>query len=348
MRAITIIPDQPDSLAVVDMSEPEPGDDDLLVDGLALGVCGTDREIVSADYGWSPANRERLIIGHESLGRVLKAPKRSEFAPGDLVVGVVRRPDPEPCGACAHDQFDMCRNGKYTERGIKEVDGYGSQQWLVDPDYAVRLGPHLEEVGVLLEPTSIVDKAWGQVEKIGARSWFAPHVILVTGAGTIGLLTALLGKQRGLDVHVYDRNESGLKPQLVSDLGATYHSSDLTEVIRKIQPDVIFEATGAPAAIFEAMPNVKPYGITCLIGMSVEGHNYEVDIGSLNKNMVLQNNVIFGTVNANLDHYRSGVDALEEADADWLKRLITRRVPLEEAAKALEHHRGDIKTVIDL
>jgi glucose 1-dehydrogenase len=151
---------------------PEPGEHDLLVDGLAVGVCGTDREIAAGEYGWVPPGHERLILGHESFGRVHTAPAGSGFAAGDPVAGVVRRPDPVPCGACAHGQFDMCRNGRYTERGIKELDGYASQRWRVEASYAVSLDPRLAEVGVLMEPTSVIAKAWDQIEQVGRRSWF--------------------------------------------------------------------------------------------------------------------------------------------------------------------------------
>src|SRR4051812_8931594 len=183
MRAVTTVPSKAGSLEVSEVPEPIPGDGELLVEGIAVGVCGTDKEIVRGDYGWAPPGRERLILGHESLGRVLDAPTGSDFSSGDLVVGVVRRPDPVPCGACAHGEFDMCRNGKYTERGIKARDGYASELWSVESEFAVRLDPALADVGVLLEPTSVVAKAWDQIERVGARSWFAPERVLVTGAG---------------------------------------------------------------------------------------------------------------------------------------------------------------------
>jgi threonine dehydrogenase-like Zn-dependent dehydrogenase len=170
MRALTVVPLQEGSAAVVDVDEPEAGPGELLVDGIALGVCGTDREIVAGEYGWAPAGRDRLILGHESLGRVRTAPPESGFAAGDLVVGVVRRPDPDPCPACARGEFDMCRNGRYTERGIKELDGYGSERWTVETDYAVKLDPELERVGVLMEPASVLAKAWEHVERIGSRA----------------------------------------------------------------------------------------------------------------------------------------------------------------------------------
>src|SRR5690348_9995200 len=211
MRALTTVPLSGNTLAVSELPDPTPADGELLVDGIAVGVCGTDREIARGDYGWAPPGEERLVLGHESLGRVREAPSGSDFEPGDLVVGVVRRPDPEPCGACAHGEFDMCRNGKYTEHGIKEIHGFCSEQWTCEADYAVKLDPRLEEVGMLLEPTTVVAKAWEQAERIGARAWFEPKSVLVTGAGPIGQLAALLGMQRGLDVHVLDLVTDGPK-----------------------------------------------------------------------------------------------------------------------------------------
>jgi threonine dehydrogenase-like Zn-dependent dehydrogenase len=237
MRALTVQPLKAGSAEIRDVPEPAPGPGDLEVDALAVGVCGTDREIAAGEYGWAPAGRDRLVLGHESLGRVRTAPPDSNFAPGDLVVGVVRRPDPEPCGACAHGEFDMCRNGGYTERGIKDLDGYASERWTVEPGYAVKLDPRLEQVGVLLEPASVVAKAWDQVERVGRRSWFEPRCVLVTGAGPIGLLAALLGVQRGLDVHVLDVVSDGPKPEAVRALGAQYHCAGIGDVTEHARPD---------------------------------------------------------------------------------------------------------------
>src|SRR5690349_11576314 len=193
MRALSVEVSKPDSLEIKDIPEPEPGPNELMVNGVAIGICGTDREIAAGDYGWAPPGRDRLVLGHESLGRVRHAPPGGEFHEGDLVAGVVRRPDPVPCGACAHGEFDMCRNGRYTERGIKELDGYAAELWTIEPEYAVRLDPRLADVGMLMEPTTVVAKAWEQVDAVGARSWYEPKRVLVTGAGPIGLLAALLG-----------------------------------------------------------------------------------------------------------------------------------------------------------
>jgi glucose 1-dehydrogenase len=348
MRALTVVPLQAGSAAVVDMPDPEPGPGELLVDGIALGVCGTDREIMDGEYGWAPPGSERLVLGHESLGRVREAPPGSGFAAGDLVVGVVRRPDPEPCPACSRGEFDFCRNGRYTERGIKERHGYGSERWTVEADYAVKLDRGLESVGMLMEPTSIVAKAWDQIERIGGRAYFAPKRALVTGAGPIGLLAALLAAQRGLEVHVLDRVADGPKPDLVAALGAHYHHTDVATVTGEALPDVIVEATGAGQVVFDAIECNAAAGVVCLTGVSPRGRSLTIDAGALNRELVLENDVVFGTVNANLGHYALAADSLARADRGWLERLISRRVPLEDFEQAVERRPDDVKVVLDL
>ncbi|WP_433235805.1 glucose 1-dehydrogenase [Streptosporangium sp. CA-135522] len=348
MRALTVIPLRADSLAVTDVPDPQPGEDELLADGLAVGVCGTDKEIAAGEYGWAPPGRERLVLGHESLGRVRRAPAGSGFSPGDLVVGVVRHPDPVPCGACAHGQSDMCRNGLYTERGIKEIDGYASQSWCAGIGYAVKIDPTLAGVGTLMEPTSVVAKAWEQVERIGARAWFEPRSALITGAGPIGLLAALLGVQRGLEVHVLDRVSDGPKPGLVADLGAAYHCCSVADAVAAVKPDVVIEATGAGRVVFDAIAATAPYGIVCLTGVSPAGRRITIDAGSLNREIVLENDAIVGSVNSNLGHYDMAADALAKADLDWLDRLISRRVPLERFYEAFASRPDDVKVVLTL
>jgi threonine dehydrogenase-like Zn-dependent dehydrogenase len=340
MRALTVVPSSSGSASVVELPDPVAGPGELLVEGLALGVCGTDLEIVRGEYGWAPPGEERLVLGHESLGRDVES--------GELVVGVVRRPDPEPCGACAAGEFDMCLNGRYTERGIKEIHGYGSTLWTVEEDYAVRLDPALESVGVLMEPTTVVAKAWDHIERIAARAYTEQRRVLVTGAGPIGLLAAMLGSQRQLEVHVLDVVESGLKPELVRSLGATYHCEGVEKAVAAGRPDVIIEATGVGQLVFDAMQNTASGGIVCLTGVSPAGRQLEVDAGAVNRDMVLENDVVFGSVNANLHHYRMAAEALAAADRSWLERLITRRVPLSRFEEALERREDDVKVIIDL
>ena len=346
MRALTVTPGSTDSLRLRDLPEPPENEGQVLVEALAVGLCGTDIEIIKAEYGEAPPGQDFLVLGHENLGRVVDAPPASGLEKGDLVVGIVRRPDPEPCKACAAGEWDMCLNGNYTEHGIKGLDGFARQHWRADADAMVKLGSGLEDVGVLLEPTTIVAKAWEQINRIGQRAFFDPHTAVVTGAGPVGLLAALLGVQQGLEVHVFDVVTDGLKPQLVRDLGASYHSEPLPE--SGLKPDVLVECTGVTQVVLDALKCRDQDAITCLTGVSGTGKQTKVDVGALNREEVLMNGVVFGSVNANRRHYDAAAQALAKADHDWLRRLITRRIPLADFADAVQHRSDDVKVVLDL
>src|SRR5262245_6481692 len=257
MKAITVEPKKPGTALLEDVAEPHPGNGAVLVEAIAVGVCGTDVEIVEGKYGWAPPGRTRLVLGHESLGRVID-PGPSSLKKGDLVVGIVRRPDPVPCPNCAVGEWDMCRNGQYTERGIKQIHGYMSERWRIEPEYAVKIDPTIGILGVLLEPTTVVTKAWEHALVVGRRAFWEPRTVLVTGAGPVGLLAALLGVQLGLDVHVLDRNQSGPKPEVVRALGATYHTCTVADV--GFAPDIVMECTGVGEVISESISRVAASG----------------------------------------------------------------------------------------
>ncbi len=270
MKAITVEPHKPGTARLEDIPEPDPRDGSVLVEAIAVGVCGTDVEIVEGKYGWAPQGKTRLVLGHESLGRVVDPGPSSALQKGDLVVGIVRRPDPVPCPNCAVGEWDMCRNGQYTERGIKEIDGFMSERWRIEPEYAMKIDRSLGLLGVLLEPTTVVTKAWEQVLAVGQRAFWEPQTVLVTGAGPIGLLAALVGKQHGLEVHVLDRVESGPKPELVRALGATYHTGTVAGV--GFEPDVIVECTGVGQVISRRDPGrSRAGGVVCLTGVGTGG-----------------------------------------------------------------------------
>jgi glucose 1-dehydrogenase len=347
MRALTVAPGVANSAQVENVPDPPASDGAVLVRMLALGVCGTDREIVSGAYGWAPPGQKRLVIGHESLGKVREAPAGSGFKADDLVVGIVRRPDPVPCPACAVGEWDMCRNGRYTERGIKERNGYGSDFFRIEPEYLIKIDQSLGTDGVLVEPTSVVAKAWDHTERIGQRSsaW-RPKTLLVTGAGPIGLLAALIGAERGLDVHVLDHHDSDEKRLLVRELGGTFHLGNLADFDR-LKPDILMECTGAPIVVRDALGRTASSGIVCLVGVSAPGQAMNVDVGGLNRTMVLDNDTVFGSVNANRKHYEDAVAVLQRADKGWLSRLITRRVPVEQWTQSLDQLPDDIKVVVD-
>jgi glucose 1-dehydrogenase len=347
MKALTVIPLTAGSAVLSEVDEPPESDGPILVETLAVGICGTDIEILSGAYGWAPPGRDRLVLGHESLGRVLEAPAGAPVAKGDLVVGIVRRPDPVPCANCAVLEWDFCRNGQYTERGIKEHDGYLSQRYRITPDFVVKVDSSLGTLGVLLEPTSVVAKAWEEVDRVGGRAHWEPKTVLITGAGPIGLLAALLGVQRGLEVHVIDQMTSGVKPDLVHDLGATYHSGSVADAVPG-GPDVVIECTGVSSLVLDAMTHVGIGGVVCLTGVSSGGHTIEVDEGALNRSMVLENVAVVGSVNANRRHYEAAAEALAKADRSWLARLVSRKVPLEQWQQALNRQPDDVKVVIEV
>jgi glucose 1-dehydrogenase len=344
MRAITVEPRRAGSARLDEMPEPDPLEGSVLVEAVAVGVCGTDVEIVEGKYGWAPAGHKRLVLGHESLGRVLDPGPRGGFRKGDLVAGIVRRPDPVPCPNCAVGEWDMCRNGQYTERGIKQIHGFMSERWRIEPEYAMKIDSSLGLLGVLLEPATVVAKAWEQVSAVGQRAFWEPHTVLVTGAGPIGLLAALGGALRGLQVHVLDRFETGSKPDLVRALGATYHTGSVSKV--GFEPDVIIECTGVGQVIAESISAVGAGGVVCLTGVGSGGRTSGVNTADVATEMVLQNNVVVGSVNANKRHWYKASEALARADRSWLARLITRCEPPENFAAALERQPDDIKVVI--
>ena len=238
----------------------------------------------------------------------------------------------------------MCRNGQYTERGIKQIDGYMSERWRIEPEYAIRVDSSLGLLGVLLEPTTVVTKAWEAVLAVGQRAFWEPRTVLVTGAGPIGLLAALLGKQHGLDVHVLDRVESGPKPDLVRSLGATYHSGSVANV--GFEPDVVIECTGVGQVIADSIDQLGSGGVVCLTGVGSGGRTTGLSTADVASKVVLQNKVVVGSVNANKRHWYKAGEALARADRKWLSRLISRCERPENFTNALQRNPDDIKVVV--
>lgn len=345
VRAVTIEPGVVGSVRVDDVPEPDPSSGSVLAASLVVGVCGTDAEIVAGVHGTAPPGRARMILGHESLGRVLEAGPGNGVQPGDLVVGIVRHPDALPCPNCAVGEWDMCRNGEYTEHGIKSIDGFMSDRWRIDPQFTVKVDPSLGELGVLLEPTSVVAKAWEQIDATRARAVWDPRRVLVTGAGPVGLLAAMIGVQQGLDVHVLDRVTSGPKPDVVRSLGATYHSASVADL--GFEPDVVVECTGDVQLVVDTVTHVARGGVVCLVGSGGGGRTAGLPAADLATKVMRSNNLVVGIVNANRRHFDRAAQALAAADHDWLARLITRRVPPERVVEALHREPDDIKVVVD-
>jgi threonine dehydrogenase-like Zn-dependent dehydrogenase len=356
MRAVAVTPNTK-QIAVIDQ-HPEPAlaaDTDVLLDMLDIGVCGTDREIARFDYGTPPAGSDYLVIGHESLGKVARVgSKVTRVAPGDLVVTMVRRPCPHPdCRACRAGRQDFCFTGDFTERGIKGRHGFMTERAVDDERYMHRVPPELRDLGVLVEPLTIAEKALIQVWDIQERLPWKPARAVVLGAGPVGLLGALALVSRGFDTWVYSRAHEGSPvPALIDAIGGHFVSTEtsLADLARQVgNIDLVYEATGAARVSFEALGVLGANGVFVFTG--VPGRKVPISIAAdaLMRDMVLKNQLVFGTVNAGADAFAAAVADLAKFRATWpaqVAALITGRFAPGDAPRLLTGNAGGIKNVV--
>ena len=337
------------------MEEPRPEVGQALLQTVEVGICGTDREILEGGHGAAPAGSPWLIPGHECLAYVLQAPAGCGLRVGQLVAPTVRRPCGQPrCYPCAQDHADMCITLQYTERGIQGAHGYQCERFAEWPRYLVPLPDGFATFGVLMEPTSVVTKAIEEAARVQrARLAWEPHRALVTGAGPVGLLAAMLLRLRHLDVTVYDRDQADHpRAQAVRALGAAYVCSadaDLAHVAGFDGVDWIVECTGARDLVFGGLRALAPAGVLCLLGVSGAGASLEVPADAINLGLVLRNGLVFGSVNASREAFAQAGQSLAVAEATWpgwLARLVTRRVPPGQVREALSGGPEQIKTAI--
>jgi len=356
MRAVAVVPGNPGSLHVrEDAPEPSPQPGEAVVRVADAGVCGTDAEINQGLYGRAPAGSPYLILGHENLGFVETAPDDSPVSPGDLVVATVRRPCPEGCLPCSMQQNDMCLTGHYLERGIGGLHGFMSERYAEAPRYLVRLPRTLRRFAVLLEPMSVVQKGVEQAFRIQDRLAWDPRTAVVTGAGPVGILAAATLRLRGLSVVVAALEpEGGFKDRFLAEAGIRYVCTAKTPLdslpLSVGRIDVVFEATGALPVVYPAMRLLGPNGVCILSSVTGGAHELNVDLATWNREVVLGNRLVFGTVNAARRHFEAGVrdfEAAQERLPGWMERMITRRMPYADVARALERSPDDIKTVLE-
>ena len=349
MKALAVFPGQPNSLHLAELPKPAldeiPNGRGVLVRVLRVGVDGTDKEINAAEYGAAPEGYDFLVIGHEGFGQVeAVGPAVTELKPGDFVVATVRRP-----GTSVYDRIgtsDMTTDDVYFERGINLRHGYLTEYYVDDAEFIVKVPKGLREVGVLLEPLTVVEKGITQAYEIQRRlRVWRPKKAAVMGAGTIGLLAALVLRLRGLDVTVFGQRPAPYRnSELLERIDARYLSTKTTTVLEGAAQygpfDVIFEATGFSPIVFDAMRALGKNG--ALVLSSVTGGDRHVDASSdkINLEFVLGNKVMVGTVNANREYFERGVQdmALAEAEyAGWLGQLLTHPVRgLENYSELLE------------
>jgi glucose 1-dehydrogenase len=335
MKAVAVFPGKADSVHLADL--PEPSVDDILngrgvlVEALHVGLDGTDAEINAAEYGTAPEGYNFLVIGHESFGRVLEVGQNvRNLKPGDYVVATVRRP-----GGSIYDRIghsDMTTDETYYERGISLLHGFLTERYADDEEYMVKVPTALKEVGVLLEPMSIVEKGIEQAYEIQRRlGVWRPARAAVIGAGSLGLLATLALRLRGLEVTALARTDPPtLSSELVEAVGARYISTrelPLAQAAERHGPfDIIFEAAGASSVVFEAMEALGRNGVLVLTGISGGDRKIEVPGDQIMTGLVLGNKVVVGTVNSNRSHFERGVQSMGLAQAwypGWLERLLT-------------------------
>ena len=364
MKAVAVTPGKPNSIHLAELPEPNvaeiPDGRGVLVEVLRVGVDGTDKEINDAEYGAAPEGYDVLVTGHESFGRVLEVgPNVRDLKAGDYVAATVRRP-----GSSIYDQigtYDMTTDETYYERGINLLHGYLTERYVDDQEYIIKVPAALKEVGVLLEPTSVVEKGIEQAYEIQRRlKVWRPLRAAVVGAGTLGLLATLVLRLRGLEVTTLARTMPPTpNSELVEALDARYVSTRELPLIQAAERhgpfDIIFEATGVSRVVFESMEALGRNGVLVLTGISGGDHTVEVPGDRIMLGFVLGNKVAVGSVNANRTYFERGVQDMALAEAQypgWLKRLLTHPVRglenYEEMIRLLTEEKSAIKVFVEV
>jgi threonine dehydrogenase-like Zn-dependent dehydrogenase len=341
VRALVVEPGVAHSTRVEEIGDPH--DEGVLVRVLEVGVCGTDREISEGLFGDAPEDAARLVIGHEMLGVVER--DGSGFSKGDLVSATVRR----SCGhclACGEGAPDSCLTGDYVERGITRLDGFARELVIEDPAQLVAIPRDLGRLGVLAEPTSICARGMRHTLAIGGRQPWKLQRALVTGGGAVGLLSAMLLRLEGVDVTVASLEPSN---EIAEALGARYVSTKDVRLADLDRFDVVVEAAGNAQLMADGLGLLGRSGVACLLGIDGRDQKVELDGTVIGVDTVLENRVLFGSVNANREDWLAGVQALDAARLRFpgaLEQLVALRVPLERFDEAFAFHGGKATLVL--
>lgn len=362
MKAVAVFPGKPNSVHLAELPKPSANEilngRGVLVKVLSVGVDGTDKEINAAEYGQAPTGHDFLVIGHECFGRVVEVGGQvTELASGDYVVPTVRRPGNSPYDKIG--QYDMTTDDVYLERGINLRHGYLTEYFVDEPEYIVKVPSELRQVGVLLEPTSVIEKGIIQSYEIQRRlKIWSPKRAAVLGAGTIGLLAAMSLRMRGLEVTSFGRSLAPYRnTELLEEIGVRYISTaemSVKEASEAYGPfDLMFEATGFSPIVFEAMEHLGKNGVLILSSVTGGGRKIQVPADVINLGFVLGNKVMVGTVNANREYFEAGVYDLSRAEMQhpgWLSKLLTHPVDglqnYQEMMRLLTEEKGAIKVFV--
>jgi threonine dehydrogenase-like Zn-dependent dehydrogenase len=343
MLALVTQPGQTHTTRIEDVPDVEAREGDVLVRTLEVGVCGTDREISEGLFGIPPEGDPLLVLGHEALGVVERS--GYGFTRGQLVTAIVRR----SCGhciACAEGFPDSCLTGDYSERGITRLHGYARELVAEDPEQLVAIPKSLGRLGVLAEPTSICERALRHARTIGGRQPWQLERALVIGAGAIGLLTTYL--LRLAEVEVWT---ASLEPdnELVEKSGARYVSTRDNELSELGKFDLVIEAAGNAQLMAQTLGLLRRSGVACLLGIDPRHQTVELDGPVLGVDTILENRVLFGSVNAHRRDWLAAVHDLDRARERWpeaLEQFVTLRVPLDRFQEAFEHRAGKAALVL--
>ena len=357
MKAIVVKPGAKDSIHMRDMPDPKMKPDQVAVKMIRVGLCGTDAEINHGLYGKPPEGDEFLILGHENLGVVEEVGKKVKgWKPGDLVVATVRRPCGK-CPQCKAGENDMCSSGQYTERGIMRRHGYMAQYYVESPTFLNKIPKEIRDFAVLLEPMSVVEKGIDHTFLLQNRlKGWKPRFGMVLGAGPIGLLAAAVLRVRGLRTVVVGREApSDFRVQIAKSLGAEYLSvanKALPDVPKETgYPDIVIEATGVSRVVFDAMEILGPNGVLCLLSVTGGDTMNPEPTDLINQRLVLGNQVVFGSVNANPRHFQMGVKDFVTINKKWpgvMDRLLTDRIPWENHKKWFSDRGTGIKSTLEI
>jgi threonine dehydrogenase-like Zn-dependent dehydrogenase len=360
MRAVVVNPDQKRSARLLDVPCPQRQPEEYLVRVLEVGIDGTDREIDAGLHGAAPPGEDKLVIGHESLGEVIEpCPGDEGFSRGDLVVATVRRPCPQRCLNCRNGEYDFCLTGHYRERGIKQRNGFLAEFYAERPEFLVHVPAELRSVAVLLEPLSVVEKAFRQARRIQQRMASTDtRRVIITGAGAIGMCAALLARLQDIETLVYSRGPKhrGVRGAILDALGTDYIDSDtqsLEDATRTFgAPDLIFEATGFSPFALQCAQVLHSNGVACLLSVTGGERMVQIDAARFNEKLVLGNRVMFGSVSSHRCDFEQGVRDMQAAGRQWpglLERFITDRIPMERFRQALDDDDpGELKTVLQV
>lgn len=357
MRAVAVFPESRE-LRVVEVPPPIlKGAHDVMVRVREVGVCGTDREICEFVYGTPPRGRNALILGHEALGEVVEVGASvTTLARGDLVTMTVRRPCTESsCLACRAEREDFCATGLFRERGIKGADGFMTELIVEDERYLVRVPDQLADVAVLMEPLTVAAKAALELDTVLQRFPWERNDLraLVLGAGPIGILSAMMFTARKAATVVYSREHStGPRAELVRSFGAQYVSAEETPLEKLASQggrfNIILEAVGNARVAFGALNALAPNGVCVFSGLPMGDQPTNLNLDGIMRNIVLENQMVMGTVNASRMAFEAAVGYLGQFMSEFprsVRNLITERAKLEDAPELLHNPRG-IKQVL--